>query len=77
MPEQPHQPVLDKLLYSRDEAAHLLSVHVNTLDAFIRNGSLRVVRKGVRVLIHRDELERFAKRDMPIAHIQVVKAASA
>jgi excisionase family DNA binding protein len=54
-----------KILYSRKEAAGMLSISVSTLDSLISFGKLRATRKGRRVLVHRNELERWAKQDSP------------
>ena len=51
----------NKLLYTRDEAAALLSISVESLDLIILHGDIRVRHVGRRRLVHRDELERFAK----------------
>ena len=53
--------ILTELRYTRLEAAHLLRIHVNTLDHAIRDGRLKVARCGSRVFIHRDELDRYAR----------------
>jgi excisionase family DNA binding protein len=47
------------LAYSLDGAAEQLSVSVQTIRNLIKRGELRVRRAGVRVLIPRDELDRF------------------
>jgi excisionase family DNA binding protein len=61
----PEGPRIERLLYSREEAAAMLSIAASTLDVAIGRGLLRAVRKGRRVLIHKAELERFSRRDMP------------
>jgi excisionase family DNA binding protein len=61
----PEGPRLERLFYSRQEAAAMLSISESTLDVAIGRGMLRVVRKGRRVLISKGELERFSRRDMP------------
>ena len=50
-----------KLLYTRNEAAELLSISVESLDLIILHGDIRVRHVGRRRLVHREELERFAK----------------
>jgi excisionase family DNA binding protein len=55
----------DKLLYSRKEAAFLLSVSVRTLDLWIASGKLRTRWLGGRKLIEKAELLRFSGRDHP------------
>ena len=59
---------LTQLLYTQAEAAEILRLHPNTVYHAIRQGRLRAARKGRRVLIHRDDLERFARADMPNFH---------
>lgn len=53
----------EKLLYTRNEAAQLLSVSVRTLDHLQHSKEILTRRVGRRVLIHRNELEKFARRD--------------
>jgi excisionase family DNA binding protein len=50
-----------KLLYRRKEAAELLSFALRTLDYLIKNRRIAIVRVGRRVLITRQELERFSR----------------
>jgi excisionase family DNA binding protein len=45
--------------YSKDEAAQRLGVGYMTVHRLTKNGSIRTVRAGARVLIPRSELERF------------------
>ncbi len=54
-----------KILYMRSEAAEMLSISVSSLDMMIGRGMLRVVRKGRRVLVHKSELERVARQNVP------------
>ncbi|MGH9685260.1 MAG: excisionase family DNA-binding protein [Candidatus Acidiferrales bacterium] len=54
-----------KLLYTRREAAEALSVGVSTLDLMIHRGMIRSVRKGRRVLVHKNELARAAVKNFP------------
>jgi excisionase family DNA binding protein len=54
-----------KILYSRVEAAQMLSISVSSLDVLISTGRLRTVRKGRRVLIHIAEIERIASQEIP------------
>jgi len=60
-------PIGSKLLYSRREAAAVLSVSIRTLDQFIYLKELPCRRMGGRVLIPRPALEAFARRDHPTA----------
>lgn len=54
-----------KILFSRAEAAGMLSISVSSLDVLIATGRLRAARKGRRVLIHLAEIERLAAREIP------------
>lgn len=54
-----------KVLYTRAETAEMLSISTSTLDVAIGRGMLRCIRKGRRILVHRDEIERWAKKDTP------------
>lgn len=54
-----------KIVYSRAEAAEMLSISVSSLDVLISTGRLKAVRKGRRVLIHIGEIERIASQEIP------------
>ena len=54
-----------KVLYSRQEAAEMLSISLSSLQELMHRGLVKGIRKGHRLLIHRDEIERFAKQDVP------------
>ncbi|WP_213805738.1 helix-turn-helix domain-containing protein [Granulicella sp. dw_53] len=56
-------PSIERLLYSRKEAAFLLSISTRTLDTYIAVGKLKVRKLGGRKLIPKAELVRFAARD--------------
>ena len=56
---------LPRLLYSREEAAQILGISLRSVDYAIANEQLTPIRKGDRVLIHVDELERFARQNHP------------
>ena len=56
-------PGPEKLLYTKREAAQLLSISVRSLDYLIFNGQLAARRIGRRVLVPRDALEQFARLD--------------
>lgn len=58
-------PPAPKILYTRREAAYMLSLSEDTVAEIIRQGMMAIVRKGRRILVHRDELERFARVDTP------------
>src|SRR5712691_3095057 len=57
------EPVVDQLLYAVPQAARVLGVSARLLWTFVQRGELRTRRIGVRVLIHRRELEKFARCD--------------
>jgi excisionase family DNA binding protein len=52
---------MEKLAFNRRESAELLSISLRTLDSLIARKELRFRRVGRRVLITRDELDRFLK----------------
>ena len=54
---------LEKILYTKREAAQLLSISIRSLDYLIFNQQIPTRRIGRRVLVHRDSIERFARRD--------------
>jgi excisionase family DNA binding protein len=54
-----------KILFSRAEAAEMLSISVSSLDVLIATGRLKASHKGRRVLIHVAEIERMAAREVP------------
>lgn len=56
--------MIDKLLYSRREAAAQLSVSLSTLEQLIARGELKTRRIGKRVLVPRGELVKLAARDV-------------
>jgi excisionase family DNA binding protein len=66
-PDTPISGVSDlfrfRLQYNRDEAAEMLGISVRTLDRLIAEKQLQVRRIGRRVLITRDVLTQFVKRD--------------
>ena len=53
---------LDKLLFSRHEAAAALGVCLSPFDVMTARGWVRAAHFGRRVLVHRDEIERAARR---------------
>lgn len=50
-----------RLLFSRRETALLLNISPRQLTRVIANGRIDVTRIGRRTLIHREEVERFAR----------------
>jgi excisionase family DNA binding protein len=67
--------ITEKVLYTKREAAQLLSISLRSLDYLIFSQQLPARRIGRRVLVHRDSIERFAKRDH--ASIRATPVASA
>jgi len=55
--------VPDQLLYSVDQGARVLGISARLLWSFVQRGEIKTRRCGVRVLIHRRELEKFALHD--------------
>jgi excisionase family DNA binding protein len=53
-------PKIEKLLYSRREAAAALGVCLPTLDSIVRRGELKPRKVGARILFTPAELQRFA-----------------
>lgn len=53
----------EKILYSRREAAQLLSISVRTLDRLIGNKALRPRRVGRRVMLSHVELIKLSRKD--------------
>jgi excisionase family DNA binding protein len=49
-----------QILYSRKQAATALSLSVRSIDHLIKNGRIQHRRLGKRVLVHEDDLVRFA-----------------
>lgn len=56
---------MDRLLYSRKDAAALLSISVRRLDYLIEQGSLKPCRIGRKVTIPAKQLADFARGDWP------------
>lgn len=52
-----------KVLYTKREAAQLLSISLRSLDYLIVSQQLPARRIGRRVLVHRDSIEQFARLD--------------
>jgi excisionase family DNA binding protein len=49
-----------QILYSRKQAASALSLSVRSVDHLIKDGALQHRRLGKRVLVHEDDLVKFA-----------------
>jgi hypothetical protein len=58
-------PNIEKLLYSREDAATALSVSVRSIDYLISDGRLITRRIGRKTLIPVTEIRRFARGDHP------------
>ena len=56
---------MEPILLSRKHAASLLSISLRGLDYLLAHGKLNARRIGKRVLIPREEIERFARTDHP------------
>lgn len=52
---------MDKLLYTRKEAAEMLSISLDTLDGLRTFGEIKDVRIGTRVYITPHELNKFVR----------------
>src|SRR5258707_10634314 len=60
---------LQKLAYSKQEAAYALSCGITKIDELIATGQLKAVKSGKRVLITDEELKRYL-RELPSAEIK-------
>ncbi|MGA2609605.1 MAG: helix-turn-helix domain-containing protein [Terriglobia bacterium] len=67
----------EKLLFTRAEAAAMLSISLRTLDNLQARKEISVRRIGRKVLIPATELERFARRDHVGRMVTPVEAACA
>nr|DAH24644.1 MAG TPA: helix-turn-helix domain protein [Caudoviricetes sp.] len=57
---------MDKLLYPRIEAAKLLSISVDTLDALAQSGEIKNLRIGARVYYTMEALKTFITKEGPV-----------
>lgn len=57
--------VTEKLLLSLKEFSYIADLSLRTTTKLIASGEIKSIRVGRRRLVHRDELERFARRDHP------------
>jgi len=62
----------EKVLYTKREAAQLLSISVRSLDYLIFSRQMPTRRIGRRVLVHRDAIEHFARRDHVFIRVSAV-----
>jgi excisionase family DNA binding protein len=58
----------EKVLYTKREAAQLLSISLRSLDYLIVSQQLPTRRIGRRVLVHRESIEQFARMDHMSIH---------
>jgi excisionase family DNA binding protein len=56
---------VEKLLYSRQDAARALSLSLRSIDYLIYTGRIPTRRVGGKILIHVTDVRQFAKRDHP------------
>jgi excisionase family DNA binding protein len=59
-----------QILYSRKQAAAALSLSVRSVDHLIKRGALQHRRLGKRVLVHEDDLLRFANSTHHIGRLR-------
>jgi excisionase family DNA binding protein len=59
-----------QILYSRKQAATALSLSVRSIDHLIKNGQIQHRRLGKRVLVHEDDLVRFANSTHSMGRIR-------
>ena len=64
--------VNEKVLYTKREAAELLSISIRSLDYLITSRQLPTRRIGRRVLVHRNAIERFAQTDHISIHVPAI-----
>jgi excisionase family DNA binding protein len=57
---------LDKLLYSKDEAAEIIGLSVHTITRDVRLKRIQALHYGRRVLIPREEILRIATEGMKL-----------
>ena len=57
------RPVEGQLLYGVEQAARILGIGSRMLWLYIASGEISIRKIGARTLIHRVELEKFARRD--------------
>ncbi len=64
-----------KVLYTKRETAQLLSISVRSIDYLILSRQIPARRIGRRVLVHRDAIEQFARRDHAFIRASTVSGA--
>lgn len=63
MSSERNEPAAGQLLYPVPMAARVLGLSERTAWAFISRGEIKTRKCGARVLVHRTELEKFARAD--------------
>lgn len=66
---------IQKVLYTKREAAQLLSISVRSIDYLIFSRQIPTRRVGRRVLVHREAIEQFARRDHASIRVSAVSGA--
>jgi hypothetical protein len=66
---------MDKLFYTRREAAHEWHICISSVDVLIHTGQVKVIRKGRKVIIPRSQIERIGRKTL--GRIWPPKSASA
>ena len=61
-------PKVEKVLYSKKDAAYALSLSVRTIDSMMAEKLIRVRRIGGRVLIPATEVRRISRGDQPMVN---------
>ena len=56
---------IEKLLYSREDAAAALSISIRSVDYLIAEGKMTTRRIGRKILIPAGDIKRFARADHP------------
>ena len=56
---------IEKLLYSREDAAAALSISIRSVDYLIAEGKVTTRRIGRKILIPAGDIKRFARADHP------------
>jgi len=56
-------PSTEKILYTRAEAANMLSMSLSSIDRYIATKELTARRKGRKVLLQHVELMKFSRKD--------------
>lgn len=68
---------MDKILFSKKEAAAMLSISLRSVDYLIARKELEVRRIGKRRLVPRSSLEKLARRDVPSPALEAQEGRNA